>query len=61
MKLTFDRRYDRWEFYKETEERCNVCMKDAPYEYCCKNQCGKFTFCESCNAECRTSKKLCEK
>ena len=26
MKLTFDRRYDKWEFHRKTRERCNNCM-----------------------------------
>lgn len=62
MKLTFDRRYDKWEFAKEMRERCNACMYDAPYiEPCCKQHCGEYTFCKDCTAKCREGNKLCEK
>ena len=62
MKLTFDRRYDRWEYIRQTRERCEECMYDAPAgETCCKHHCGKYTFCEGCTAKCREGNKLCEK
>lgn len=62
MKLTFDRRYDRWEQIRRDRERCESCMHDAPHgEACCKHQCGKYTWCEGCEAECRDTAKLCEK
>ena len=61
MKLTFDRRYDKWQQYKEYEARCANCMNDAPYDYCCKNYCGERGWCEDCEAECRNTPKLCEK
>ena len=62
MNLTFDRRYDKWEFHRKMRERCDNCMFDAPYgEECCKHHCGEFTVCDSCTAKCKTGKKLCEK
>ena len=61
MTLTFDRRFDKWEQHKSARERCDECMYDAPREYCCKNQCGKFAYCESCVANCRNTNKLCKK
>ena len=61
MTLTFDRRYDKWEQHKSARERCDSCMFDAPHEYCCKNQCGKFGYCENCEAQCRNTDKLCKK
>jgi hypothetical protein len=62
MKLTFDRRYeDKWEQLREDQLRCERCMQDAPYEYCCKNYCGKHTWCEGCEAECKNGAHLCEK
>lgn len=27
---------------------CEECMKDAPYEYCCKLECGEHEFCRRC-------------
>ena len=61
MKLTFDRRYDKWKFHKESRERCDKCMHGAPREYCCKHQCGSYDMCDSCTLPCRTSPKLCER
>ena len=62
MKLTFDRRYDKWKFHRQTEERCNSCMYDAPYgERCCKHHCGEYSMCAGCQAKCRETFKLCEK
>lgn len=32
---------------------CEECMKDAPYEYCCKLECGEHEFCRRCQkADC---------
>ena len=62
MKLTFDRRYDKWEQIRKDRERCESCMYDAPNsESCCKHHCGKYIWCEECEAECRNTPKLCEK
>lgn len=62
MKLTWDRRYeDRWEYLKDTYARCERCMEDAPYSWCCKHQCGKLEYCNDCHAECREGNKLCVK
>lgn len=61
MKLTWDRRYDKWEQMKQSYARCNECMPDAPHEWCCKNQCGQFAYCENCKASSREGTKLCEK
>lgn len=27
---------------------CEECMKDAPYDYCCKFECGEHEFCRGC-------------
>ena len=27
---------------------CEECMKDAPYDYCCKLECGEHEFCRGC-------------
>ena len=40
------KRYITW-VLKECEE----CMKDAPYEYCCKLECGEHEFCRRCQDE----------
>lgn len=62
MTLPFDRRYDKWEEIRRSRERCESCMYDAPHgESCCKHHCGKYTWCEGCEAECRNTTKLCEK
>lgn len=37
---------------------CNECMYDAPYEFCCKFECGEHEFCRNCNADCQTG--ICE-
>lgn len=29
--------------------KCNECMKDAPYKYCCKLECREHEFCRECN------------
>ena len=28
---------------------CKICMKDAPYEFCCRDECGEHEFCKGCN------------
>lgn len=30
---------------------CSDCMKDAPYIFCCKRECGEHEFCRGCNGE----------
>lgn len=27
---------------------CGECMKDAPYRFCCKDECGEHEFCKRC-------------
>ena len=34
-------------------DNCRDCMEDAPYPYCCKNECGEHEFCRGCNAKSR--------
>ena len=29
---------------------CDECMHDAPFQWCCKQECGQHTFCENCTA-----------
>lgn len=61
MKLTFDRRMDKWAEIKASQERCENCMYDAPAgEMCCKHHCGEYKICEDCEASCREGMKLCE-
>lgn len=33
--------------------KCNECMKDAPYIWCCRVECGEHFFCKGCNCESR--------
>lgn len=62
MKLTWDRRRDdRWADLRASQIRCESCMNDAPYEWCCKHHCGEWYYCEECEATCREGNKLCEK
>lgn len=41
---------DRNKCYKQEYNggSCEECMKDAPYEYCCKFECGEHEFCRGC-------------
>ena len=32
---------------------CDECMKDAPYTFCCRMECGEHEFCRGCEAEAR--------
>ena len=34
----------------EVSEMCNKCMQNAPFDYCCKLECGEHYFCENCNS-----------
>lgn len=31
-------------------QSCDECMYDAPFQWCCKQECGQHTFCEGCMA-----------
>ena len=31
--------------------KCEKCMFDAPYKWCCKRECGVHAFCKDCNAK----------
>lgn len=33
--------------------KCSVCMKGAPYHWCCKTECGKRKACEGCTSPVR--------
>ena len=33
--------------------KCNECMKDAPYDFCCKVECGEHEFCRGCEVSSR--------
>ena len=33
--------------------KCDECMKDAPYTFCCRMECGEHEFCRGCEAEAR--------
>ena len=39
--------------------KCKECMKDAPYSYCCKYECGQHEFCRGCKAESADYNKRC--
>ena len=28
---------------------CNNCMQGAPFDYCCKIECGEHYYCENCD------------
>lgn len=32
----------------ECNNKCKECMKDAPYKFCCKLECGEHEFCKLC-------------
>lgn len=32
----------------ECNNKCKECMKDAPYKFCCKLECGEHEFCKQC-------------
>ena len=62
MTMTFDRRYEKkWADLRAAQIRCERCMNDAPYEWCCKHQCGSWDYCKDCEADCREGRKLCTK
>ena len=29
-------------------DSCIECMKDAPYHFCCRDECGEHEFCRDC-------------
>lgn len=33
--------------------KCCECMSDAPYDFCCKTECGEHEFCRGCKASSR--------
>ena len=33
--------------------KCCECMKDAPYDFCCKTECGEHYFCKGCEVSSR--------
>jgi hypothetical protein len=33
------------------KDKCEECMYDAPYPYCCKRECGEHEFCTECQAK----------
>ena len=35
--------------------KCDECMHDAPYSYCCKCECGQHEFCSGCIADSKGS------
>ncbi len=36
---------------------CDECMKDAPYSWCCRMECGEHELCKNCEAEARKQPK----
>ena len=39
------------EVKKIMNNTCAECMKDAPYHWCCRMECGEHEFCRGCEAE----------
>ena len=39
---------------------CKECMEGAPYDCCCKIECGQHEFCRSCKFNVSNCIKLCE-
>ena len=33
------------------KDKCEKCMSDAPYYWCCKRECGEHEFCKDCTAK----------
>lgn len=33
--------------------KCGECMKDAPYKWCCKDECGERELCKDCTSPAR--------
>lgn len=47
-------------FLKEEESvinKCLECMKDAPWHWCCRMECGEHELCRGCEAEARKQPK----
>lgn len=40
-------------------KKCQECMWDAPYNYCCKVECHEHMFCEGCQAESKMVTNTC--
>lgn len=36
--------------------KCKECMADAPYNYCCKCECGQHSFCMNCDSKSKGDK-----
>lgn len=36
--------------------KCDECMSDAPFNYCCKCECGEHEFCRGCEVKSRGTK-----
>ena len=32
---------------------CAKCMADAPFDWCCKTECGQHEFCRGCQSDAR--------
>lgn len=39
------------DIFKKLNKNCSECMKDTPYEYCCRLECGEHEFCKNCSWE----------
>jgi len=44
-----------WEEFRNNgmieNNKCEKCMFDAPYKWCCKRECGEHVFCKDCNVK----------
>lgn len=41
--------------------KCNECMYDAPYSWCCKEVCMELEFCRDCEAKSKGTIDVCLK
>lgn len=41
--------------------KCEECMQDAPYKWCCKTVCMEIEVCKSCEAKCKEVVNECPK
>lgn len=50
--MSSDYNLDKNNICKEFSNKCDECMKNAPYkEFCCRLECGQIEFCRFCSWE----------
>ena len=40
---------DKEACYGQSAKDCQACMSGAPYDFCCKHECGEHEFCRGCS------------